>query len=356
MVSPITGPFSRSILYAGATPNWGLKTQTWYRQKRPFTEVLAYDMQLRRVISRNSLVGGTSTYLDSPGGNNNDVFDARNKAYNKLSGSLGEAQQWAVNIAEAGKSVDMIANRAGTLLKAARLVARGRWVAAAQTMGTFVPRHYNVAAGKSVSKGFAKDWLEFHFGWEPLVKDISNAVELVTNPFMTLTRCKGSAKIRSSDTVTGGSGTSTWKRFTRYQTTYREQAMVKILDSNSTLLQQLGFTNAYSIVWELVPFSFVVDWFGNVGQVLGSFTDFYGMSVLHPCSSVLQQADRQESWIAHGGTFDGQEIIRIQSDFIWHSRTPSIQGPVLKLKPFHGFSVTRGATAIALLTQFLKSH
>jgi len=365
MTAPITGPFTKTQDFAGPPGQglWMTKFQRWFRQHKPYTEMLAYDMTYRRVLSRFSLVGGASSYSDAPGGNTPDVVEASNKAYAKFVGNLGEAQQWANNLAEMRKTEAMIVTRANTLFKFAVLLARRRFVEAAQTLGTFVPRKVYLEPPKGrffppASKEFGKLWLEFHFGWEPLVKDISAGLETLVDPFGSFHKIRGSARVLSSSTTTGGGGTSTWKRFDRFDTKYRMSAVVKVLNTNETLLQQLGFTNALSIAWEAVPFSFVVDWFGNVGQVLASYTDFHGTTLLHPVRSVMQIGSRSEVWtdITPSSPTYRAAIIRIQSESGWYSRVGDIQGPTLKLKPFRGFSPVRGATAVALLTQFLKDR
>jgi hypothetical protein len=100
-----------------------------------------------------------------------------------------------------------------------------------------------------------------------------------------------------------------------------------------------------------VPFSFVADWFGNVGQVLASMTDFVGLSVKNPYNTTFQQGDRH-----YENTTSGQfgRTSTFHSTVAYCVRGKLLAGPVLKLKPFKGFSVIRAATAISLLVQTLK--
>jgi hypothetical protein len=41
-----------------------------------------------------------------------------------------------------------------------------------------------------------------------------------------------------------------------------------------------GLTQPVEAIWELIPFSFIIDWFFNVGETLASFTPNYGIESL----------------------------------------------------------------------------
>jgi len=108
---------------------------------------------------------------------------------------------------------------------------------------------------------------------------------------------------------------------------------------------QLGFVNPVSVAWQLVPFSFVVDWFVNVGQFIGSYTDFVGVEQSNPCVTRYQVADCIVSANNRPYVYEGLSI--------YVRRTLGIPSPSLKVRPWNGVSPVRAATAIALLIQQL---
>jgi hypothetical protein len=119
---------------------------------------------------------------------------------------------------------------------------------------------------------------------------------------------------------------------------------VRVDNPNLHLAQQLGFINPLSVAWELVPFSFVVDWFGNVGQVLASFSDFAGLSQVNPRTTTFQKTTKLTQ------TYTGYVA---NHESVYVTRITSIVGPVLIRSQWKGISPVRGLTACSLLLQAL---
>jgi hypothetical protein len=125
-----------------------------------------------------------------------------------------------------------------------------------------------------------RDWgsirLEWVYGWKPLAKDIYGAAEN-----MILASAKSSSGISGHPVRVNGSETSDW-RVTRSENqpgVYTITEIEKIFQCRITGFYALttgglnsvaGYTslNPVSIAWELVPYSFVADWFVDVGGYL----------------------------------------------------------------------------------------
>lgn len=344
MVAPVTGPFTRTTNgYAnqfGFNSNVYYRQTIWYRQRKPYDLPLTYSLDQRKLIYMYTPVPNHRDQESAPTYRTDLLANATNKAYAKLVDSIGDASLWAVNVAEYKQSLDLIESTAITLWRFCKALHRFDFPEAARILRTGIPPGL-----KKKAKSFGDNFLKFHFGWEPLVKDIGAAINTLQSPINSK-RLKGrSGKIQHFQD-TGRIGGSFWSRqVDNYFTSCQMGCTVTVTNPNLYLAQQLGFVNPLAVAWELVKFSFVVDWFVNVGQVIGAFTDFAGLSISGAYTSYTQRSSRQESF--YTGFLASYESIYMR-------RTLSITGPVLHARPWKGVSVVRAATAISLLVQQLR--
>lgn len=271
-----------------------------------------------------------------------------NKVLAKFVSAVKDSQSASLGatLAEWEQSSKMIAARAGQLLGSLRAIKRGNIPDALRDLGrNAAPESWKGKKGRrgrAVSKDASNAWLELHFGWVPLIKDIYDAVNVLQSniPSNTVKAVSGS-ELRIP--IVGND----FHGLHKYQVLMKIQAEVFVENPNLALANQMGLINPASVAWELVPFSFVVDWFLPVGNFLNSFTDLVGYDVKFPFTTTLRTASTHlESPYPH---------------FQWDTeacRCSRVLGlPSYSLRPvqFKGFSVTRGATAISLLIQqFLK--
>lgn len=113
-------------------------------------------------------------------------------------------------------------------------------------------------------------WLAFHYGLKPLAQDIWNSVNELNSTFQTDLRI-----IESAKGPIARRGTTSIAYFNRNATyavagDYRVRFDLRYKPRPSTLNLISNFTsvNPASIAWELMPWSFVVDWFYDVGGYL----------------------------------------------------------------------------------------
>jgi hypothetical protein len=60
-------------------------------------------------------------------------------------------------------------------------------------------------------------------------------------------------------------------------------------------MSQSGFTNPVSLAWELLPFSFVVDWFLPIGPYLESLDSWGGLILLDGCETTFSRGSMDYS-------------------------------------------------------------
>lgn len=107
----------------------------------------------------------------------------------------------------------------------------------------------------------------------------------------------------------------------------------------------MGLINPVQWMNEAIPFSFVVDWFSNLSQIISQMTDFVGLDVLDPCT-VCVAVGTEERVPLQTTTWPYKKE---QTQF---ERTLSI--PTAKLVfAYERFEWRRGLNAISLLVGFL---
>lgn len=271
---------------------------------------------------------------------------ARNKAYEKLKNEILSSSQLGASLAEYDQATAMIVARGKQLFNTAHALKRLDFKAAASFLSVRLPPKQNFRNAKS----FGNLWLEFHFGWEPMVKDIYEGLEVMTRPVKTLW-AKSSASesySRTYSAMINGSELMTYKDAGSARSVM--QTGIVVNNPNIVLANQLGLLNPVSIAWELVPFSFVADWFSNVGAVLNSMSDFLGLTLVNPYHTdvILNKFERLTTIPSDPGYFGLSKGKTVYMD-----RNSGLIYPVLTVKPLKTPSVVRAATQISLLSLFL---
>lgn len=119
--------------------------------------------------------------------------------------------------------------------------------------------------------------LEGEFGWLPLFEDAAKALSVMTKPVPNgWVTGRGKGAIYDVPTPTGNP---------LVQDTYSGRMSVTICanvwvdNPNLWLANQMGVLNLPGVAWDLVPWSFVVNMFTNLGQIANSFTSYYGLGM-----------------------------------------------------------------------------
>lgn len=119
-------------------------------------------------------------------------------------------------------------------------------------------------------------WLEYSYGWKPLMSDLYELYPHVVNSVYKPLFVRGY-----------GHGTSSNKVAFVYDvldvhgsvsTSSKTELIGVVTKPWLYELQQIGILNPLSIAWELVPWSFAIDWFVPVGATLQALTSTCGLA------------------------------------------------------------------------------
>lgn len=344
----VYGPFNRITHTIGLAKT----TRTWYRQKPLTPAPLPFVVEK---LVRKAWNGDPDLASYTGWAYPNPIIDPALtyfrdsiyiKAYNRLMSEVsGASAQIGADIGERKQAMNSITSHAGQLLKAARALRKGRVLDFCKALGI---RKHTV---RSAASNAGSLWLEYSYGWKPLVEDMHNAVNVLQRPF--------------PDKVVRGRATGKHHVLYKYDvpppywshevTTHdwvikcHLQLRISVDNWVAWYANDLGLTNPAAIAWELVPFSFVVDWFLPIGKYLQSLTDFVGLNRQDPFTTWYSVLDRDYQFNNVWGNSARRWDRRVNVQ-----RTVTLPSPPNLHSRFTGFYSARGANAIALLTSTLR--
>lgn len=228
-----------------------------------------------------------------------------------------------VTLAEFPKTIELVAEQVARLATAVSMMKKGRPAKAIlAVLGkntskgvARIPKGKRLGAAKDI---FLQRWLETRYGWAPLVYDVQGhlaAYEKLhddVSPRLTARGRHTQTWTTESEIVYPSSGgpTEPWTFQKKIQWEVVCRAYVLYTqDLKFESLNAFGFTQMPLSLWELVPLSFVVDWFLRVGDWLQAVTPKAGVSILAEGSTISIKADgirRLESetpnanWVSSG--------------------------------------------------------
>lgn len=133
-------------------------------------------------------------------------------------------------------------------------------------------------AGKNYVKRAADTHLEKIFGWDPLMQDISSTLGVLASgePDGFLT---GRGRVFNASSTTQYAGYVQTKTEKNLIIKCSVSCFVKVENSNKWMDNRLGLANPTLVLWDRVPWSFVVGMFANINQCLKAYTATYGLTV-----------------------------------------------------------------------------
>jgi hypothetical protein len=263
-------------------------TRTWTTNP-----VASWDRTTKEVgstcYSRTDYVGSLGTVTDGAANTGPPPVDGKRETFLNDRAMLAfllkakdQKSQIAVSLVEGRQTVNMIAS-------AARDIAglRRRWLSKQ-------PRRT-----RGNERRLHSSWLEYRYGWMPLYYDAYGIAKHLSD----LSTSQDTWPVRASATWDSDVTTAQdwngflWKGKVFIRTTHRYKSMVggfitvdRRVDRE---LVRAGLTNPLELAWEVLPYSFVVDWFIKVGDYVEGMTALTGVSAHHCWASSC--TDRAEA-------------------------------------------------------------
>lgn len=201
----------------------------------------------------------------------------------KLSKNLHKKDwQSPVFFAEGRKTVEMVSQAASTLVDVIRALRRGNIASVFTTLGLAqdkrITRRFRRTQLVDPSRAAANAWLQLQYGWVPLLADVESAATtfaslVADSRNRVLTAGAHAFKGENRREAAPFSGHPIGSGFVEHDVTYTDSWKYKIQYTINEPLRefgQLGLLNPLSVAWELVPFSFVADWFLPIGDYIGA--------------------------------------------------------------------------------------
>lgn len=219
---------------------------TWYRNPPPYENVWYPSVAQSNFSQPEVAYGWTS---------NHDLA-LLGKLREKVAGSDFNA---GVFLGEGHQALSMIGNAATRIAKALRYARKGNFsgAASALTKGTnrYVPPR----------RVGASNWLELQYGWLPLLMDAKNGAEFLAHQM----NVPLEHVVRVSTSL-NGKITNGWSPAYYKSTRCYTRKSIKATLREKDVIALSGLTDPLSVAWELLPYSFIIDWFIPIGNYLSA--------------------------------------------------------------------------------------
>jgi hypothetical protein len=170
-------------------------------------------------------------------------------------------------------------------------------------------------------KTLSDSWLELQYGWLPLISDIESLNKTLNSPGLQTKRVLGQSEYtRLENLVVSGGNTffyaydsvASWK--TKYQVKYYGSVVARP-DPCGAPLSDFGLTCREFVptLWEVIPWSFAVDYFTNISEMLTALS-YAGANIAW--SAATRVAERTVSYdasfrpTANSATFPEYMLVR----------------------------------------------
>lgn len=259
-----------------------------------------------------------------------------------------------VFLGEGREALSLITSSAWRIGGALRALRRFDFVSAERFLVEGTVRSGAAAKARSKARwtdNLSSNWLQLQYGWLPLLKDVHDGAGFIAHhlsaPLQQVVRVSVSDR-------TPGTWTSTSPSFYRLdRPEFVNQVWIKATIREKSVVALSGLMDPLSIAWELMPYSFVVDWFIPIGNYLQARQLDSGINATYVVSR-LRRAEGQGVCILSSYVAEKKSAIKVWDFSRTVSTTFSVPRPAFK--PLSKVaSWQHAANAVALLTGGLNS-
>lgn len=221
----------------------------------------------------------------------NVVQDSINRALNDVK---DQNVNYGVLLGELTESVGLIVTTGVKILTALKKARKGDFKGAAKILGLNEP----------LSKTVSGKHLELQFGWLPMLNDVAAVYnDIVTKSKGIKLTGRGSSSTTMDEIVSltrvGGTlwGVEIHRKITEEAFTRLDYSLS---DANINKLASRGLLNPLEVAWELIPFSFVVDYFVSIGSAIETLASSAGLGFKAGSTSVrvtVEETHLYSAWV-----------------------------------------------------------
>lgn len=292
--------------------------------------------------------GGTLNFSDTSMPPENLYNAALTRAYLKI---RNERLNVAMLLAERTRTANLVTLTCHRLITAYRSVRKGKFRKAARALSL---------TGKGAA---SRDWLEWTYGWAPLLGTVHDAVSVISqrNVWDLVVTGKGVERVVTKNSGVIAPFGSSGPLQSQWTETVEKSYFVRLdyVPANDFVaaLRSFGLTNPMDLAWELLPYSFVVDWMVPVGDYLKTLDATAGLAFLSgsrsgrvSCYRVISKGPSRPTGNDFGSWSGKGRYVKVE-------RNPFTGPPSTQLYVnLQGASLTRMTSALALLrVAFLRT-
>jgi len=255
----------------------------------------------------------------------------------------------SIMFAERKRTADLVARSFSTVIKAYKALRKG-------DLGG-VARALNVRRPRELPRDMAGKWLAFQYGWKPLLSDVHGACEALDRAernrgYRVTVRSRHKQEWEEEYFLDTGPSFCPFVLDRRLHRSYSVALSYAPNNWEQIEFSSLGLSNPGLTAWELVPFSFVVDWAIPVGDWISSLDAARGYEFL---GGTLTERRYHISKFRSASQFGGKNRSHLTGGIDFQKRVerwvyPSSPIPTLP-RAKNPWSYTHAANAASLLAK-----
>lgn len=315
-------PFRVELIHWGQYPNWKKRIAqqldcTNDRTVRVGPERSGTPLELRATY-KDKGAGiadwrGSHSFFSSPRATSVNKDKVERTAKQRLYDEFQQGVQTLPILAEAKQTLNMLANPFSSIQKAVGNYLRKDAVLRGS------PRFKNRRAAeisKEYRKAASDTWLEFNFGLKPLLSDVKSAAEEVAKVVQGPTQRTFNVGFRDSGTsgvfYPFGPITRQNRSNLLVESETRASYTVRYKGAYTPIMSGPAFVGGANLgltlpdflpsIWEAMPYSWLIDYFTNVGGILNGYAALSHVKVHWLCKTMIEETTHLDSINKDPGT------------------------------------------------------